>query len=337
MFFFNVLTLFRSIPLPSVSGILLGDWMVPEVESAEGGGWDSLVGWPAVCQQSAEASGERPIISLTHTFSCLSPPKTCEIRQTVSAKTITHLYIHACGIPLHTPTLIPTHIPILSAALGVIFLSVPAVFSAHSQRAQEPSCHVSLLLTHRTKQFIRAWVESSLHTVLSVSSCCAIGWAPLTAGRIWAISRKDLLALPADLWPASAYACNSLWHFISSLVTVFIVYYHNVNNNDEVIIKSEAIRSFCFPPCANVHWLNLWETADKWRFFLFLLRGGGLERAGGGSRGESSQVSPGEMDDSYTILRPINCHSSCWFNLLTLPLLCCLSYHFRKRGPHLCM
>lgn len=50
MFFFNVLTLFRSIPLPSVSGILLGDWMVPEVESAEGGGWDSLVGWPAVCQ-----------------------------------------------------------------------------------------------------------------------------------------------------------------------------------------------------------------------------------------------------------------------------------------------
>lgn len=43
------------------------------------------------------------------------------------------------------------------------------------------------------------------------------------------------------------------------------------------------------------------------------------------------------MDDSYTTLWPINCHSSCWFNLLTLPLLCCLSYHFRKRGPHLCM
>lgn len=156
------------------------------------------------------------------------------------------ILIHVCGLLQHQPTRIITHTHAFSECCMVSYFPVsPPVFAHTHNGAVASSCHVSLLLTHRTEQFIRAWVESSLHTALSVCSQSASllngSWTPLTAGRIWAISKKDLLALPADLWPASAYACNSLWHFISSLVTVFIVYYHNVNNNDEVIIKSEAI------------------------------------------------------------------------------------------------
>lgn len=147
--------------------------------------------------------------------------------------------------PARTHSYHYTHTCLFWMLHGELFSRRSSCLCTHSHGAVESSCHVSLLLTHRTKQFIRAWVESSLHTALSVCSQSASllngSWTPLTAGRIWAISKKDLLALPADLWPASAYACNSLWHFISSLVTVFIVYYHNVNNNDEVIIKSEAI------------------------------------------------------------------------------------------------
>lgn len=172
---------------------------------------------------------------------------------------------HACGLLLHTPTHIHIHTHAFWVLRGDLFAFLFPCLCAHSQRAQEPSCHVSLLLTLRTKQFIRAWVESSLHIVLSVCFQSAgllhSGWTPLTAGRIWAISKKDLLALPADLWPASAYACNSLWHFISSLVTVFIVYRHNINNNDEVIIKSETIKSFCF----SLHQCPLIEpVGDSW-------------------------------------------------------------------------
>lgn len=135
-----------------------------------------------------------------------------------------------------------------SGVRRVIFPSLTLFL--HTQMHRRPKSfhailHVSLLLTRGTKQVIRAWVKSSIHIVLSVCSQSASPLhsdrTPLTAGRIWAISKKDLLALPDDSRPASAYACNSLWHFISSLVTVFIVYYHNINNNDEAIIKSEAI------------------------------------------------------------------------------------------------
>lgn len=64
---------------------------------------------------------------------------------------------------------------------------------------------------------------------------------PLDPCRIWAISKKTFLAWPVDLHPASARACNSHWHFISSLVTLFIMYCHNINNDDEAIIKLKAI------------------------------------------------------------------------------------------------
>lgn len=185
-----------------------------------------------------------------HTLSRLSHPKPQPAksgRQILLKPSL--LLIHACGLPpAHTHC---THTLTLSAGQGVIFPSLPPSLHtythSYAQRAQSFNAilYVSLLLTHRTKQVIRAWVESSIHIVLSVCSQSAgllhSDWTPLAAGRIWAISKKDLLALPADLQPASAYACNSLWHFISSLVTVFIVYYHNINNNDKVIIKSEAI------------------------------------------------------------------------------------------------
>lgn len=199
---------------------------------------------PAVCQQNDEWRGERPIISHMHTLlSRLSQPKPwpCEIRQTDSAKTITPPYTCMWSPPAHTHTY-------LSGMQGVIFPSLSLVLHTHMHRRPERLhgiLYVSLRLTHRTKQVIRAWVKSSIHIVLSVCSQSASlfhsGRTPLTAGRIWAISKNDLLALPDDLRPASAYACNSLWHFISSLVTVFIVYYHNINNNDKAIIKSEAI------------------------------------------------------------------------------------------------
>jgi len=183
-------------------------------------------------------------LSYAHTISHQNPDPAKLGRQILLKPSL--ILIHACGLLLCTPTYTCAHAySLFECCVGSYFpFSLPYLY-AHSQRAQELSCHVLPLLTHRTKHFIRAWVESSLHIVLSVCSQSASllhrGWTPLTAGRIWAISKKDLLALPADLWPASAYACNSLWHFISSLVTVFIVYYHNINNNDEVIIKSEAI------------------------------------------------------------------------------------------------
>lgn len=79
--------------------------------------------------------------------------------------------------------------------------------------------------------------------------------------------------------------------------------------------------------CSNVHWLNQWDTADKCEAVVSKW-GGGLGLC---VYVCPSQASPGETDDSYTSLRPINCHPSCWFNSLTLPLLAALSYHFRKK------
>lgn len=94
------------------------------------------------------------------------------------------LLIHACGLLLHTHTY-------LSGIQGVIFPSLSLVL--HTQMHRRPErlhgfLYVSLRLTHRTKQVIRAWVKSSIHIVLSVCSQSASlfhsGRTPLTAGRI---------------------------------------------------------------------------------------------------------------------------------------------------------
>ncbi len=136
-----------------------------------------------------------------HTLSRLSHPKPwpCEIRQTDSAKTITPPYTCMWSTPAHThPHPHPhthTYTLILSAVQGVIFPSLPLSLHmhTHTQMHRRPKSfhailYVSLLLTHRTKQVIRAWVESSIHIVLSVCSQSArllhSGWTPLTAGRI---------------------------------------------------------------------------------------------------------------------------------------------------------
>lgn len=114
-------------------------------------GWDSLVGWPAVCQLCASGtlSGvEKGLLSptCTHSLSRLSHPKPwpCEIRQTDSAKTITPPYTCMWPPPAHTHSC--PHTLILSAVRGLIFPSLPLSLHTDVQegpRASMPSsmCH----------------------------------------------------------------------------------------------------------------------------------------------------------------------------------------------------
>lgn len=155
-----------------------------------GGAGTSLVGWPAVCQLHASKtlSGvEKGLLSPTCTRSLFlshppNPGPEKSGRQILLLLSI--LLIHACG-DTHTHTLI------LSAVQGVC--SLLCLLHTHTQMHGGPKSfhailYMSLLLTPRTKQVIRAWVESSIHTVLSVCSQSASlshgGRTPLTAGRI---------------------------------------------------------------------------------------------------------------------------------------------------------
>lgn len=148
-----------------------------------------------LCASRTLSGVEKGLLSPTRTHS-ISPftPQTpaCKIRQTDSAKTITPPYTcmwsPPCTHPLHTHTYpkcrAGSYFPFSAPVFAHIYTH------SYAQRAQSFNAilYVSLLLTHRTKQVIRAWVESSIHIVLSVCSQSAgllhSDWTPLAAGRI---------------------------------------------------------------------------------------------------------------------------------------------------------
>lgn len=102
------------------------------------------------------------------------------------------LLIHACGVLLHTLT--PINTLILSALRGVCSLLDPSLCThTHAQMRKRPKSfhdilYMSVFVTPRTKQVIRARLDSSIHTVLSVcfqsASRLHSGWTPLIAARI---------------------------------------------------------------------------------------------------------------------------------------------------------
>lgn len=154
-------------------------------------GWDSLLGWPAVCQLCASRtlSGvEKGLLSPTCTHS-LSPFTPQTLGPAKSGGQIllkpSLLVTHACGLLLRTPT--HTHLSKWRAESYFPF-SNPVFAHTDAQKSFHAILHVSLLLTRGTKQVIRAWVKSSIHIVLSVCSQSASPLhsdrTPLTAGRI---------------------------------------------------------------------------------------------------------------------------------------------------------
>lgn len=150
------------------------------------------------------------------------------------------LLIHACGLLLQTHT----HTYSVCCAWSYSpFLTI----SAHTQSpgaSMPPSmCHcfwhtgLNKSLEHGSNH---PYTQSYLSALSQPAYCTAAGRLSLLVGYEQ-LARKTFEFCQLICSQLSAYACNSLWHFISSLVTVFIVYYHNINNNDEVIIKLEAI------------------------------------------------------------------------------------------------
>lgn len=180
-FWLSVLTFFRSIPFPCILGILLGDWMVLEKEKQ--------FSWIASCVPTKLRAPWRMAHYLPHTLLHSHPknPGPAKLGRQTLLKSSLILNIHV--VDSNTHPLVSAHtIAYFECCVRSYFPFTPLFFAHTNRGAQESSCHVSLLLTHRTKQFIRAWVESSLHIVLSVCSQSASllnrGWTPLTAGRI---------------------------------------------------------------------------------------------------------------------------------------------------------
>lgn len=121
--------------------------MVLEEEGAEGWGkrgWDSLLGWPAVCQLCASRtlSGvEKGLLSPTCTHS-LSPFTPQTLGPAKSGGQIllkpSLLVTHACGLLLRTPT--HTHLSKWRAESYFPF-SNPVFAHTDAQKAQELPCH----------------------------------------------------------------------------------------------------------------------------------------------------------------------------------------------------